>query len=129
MSCLRATAAGLECPATPDVPRGWAWPAATPDAWTRQSPMATAMDRCFMFNSLQRFEKFDEIRFLPAREIQCELFVVVVDDVEQRRRAPVVEVRRVLPDSAQRRASVHAGGIPSSVTSVGPGFRRIMEER
>jgi hypothetical protein len=48
----------------------------------------------------QRLQIFDEICFLRWRQIQAEMLIIVIDHVKERRRAAVMEIRRMLPESA-----------------------------
>jgi hypothetical protein len=61
---------------------------------------------------LQGFHVLDQIVLLLLRQIQSEHINVMVDDIRDRRRAPVMEVRRVLPECAQRCRPVQTGGAP-----------------
>jgi hypothetical protein len=58
--------------------------------------------RSLLAGCLQRFEKLDQIRLLPFGEPEHPHSVVVVHHVEQGPRAAVVEIRRMLPQRAQR---------------------------
>src|SRR5262245_38160118 len=71
----------------------------------RRSPCACATPR-----SLEREQVLLEILLLAIGQAEAHRLVVVFDHCAQRRRAAVVEVRRVLPGTAQRRGAVHAGG-------------------
>src|SRR5215218_5898015 len=54
-------------------------------------------------SSLERSQVAHQIMLLCRRETETPNGIVVVHDIHQRRRAAVMEVRGVLPESAQRR--------------------------
>ena len=51
------------------------------------------------FPRLEGFQELDEIGLLPRPEVQPEQLIVVVDHRQEIRRAPVMEIGRVLPES------------------------------
>src|SRR5688572_11757128 len=65
---------------------------------------------------LQRLEVFDEVALLLVGEPEVADIVVVLHHIRERPRAAVVEVRRVLPQSPERRGAVpllrRARGVP-----------------
>src|SRR5262245_7991696 len=63
-------------------------------------------------SSLQRPQERDEIRLLLVREPQTESHVVEVDRIEQRRRRPVVKVRRAPGEPTQHRPLESADVLP-----------------
>ena len=48
----------------------------------------------------ERLQVFDQVGFLRGCEIQREQLVIVIDDRQEIRRAPIMEIRRMLPESA-----------------------------
>ena len=59
---------------------------------------------------LQRLQELDQVGLLRGGEIQPEQAVVVIHDRQEIGRAAVMKVRRMLPQPAQRRRPVLAGG-------------------
>ena len=64
--------------------------------------------------SLERFQVLDQVRFLLFSELEAEQAVVVIDDVEERGEAAVVEkaTLRVREEALERRRPVSLVGRP-----------------
>src|SRR5688572_33100171 len=101
--CNRGHAASSREPACPEV-----HPAAVaPCDGAYELSDSELTDICLAVAS-QRLQELDEIEFLIVRQRQSELLNVVIDDRWKILCAAVVEVRRMLPERAQRRRAVFA---------------------
>jgi cellobiose phosphorylase len=79
-------------------------------------------------SGLERLQVFDEIGLLRSAQAKREQRIVVIDDSHQILCAAVVEVRRMLPQCAQRRRSVHPRGRSLRVTRIHAHFRWCVQE-
>src|SRR5687767_8279693 len=86
-----------------------------------------AAECCESRTWLERLQVLFQVMLLLPRELQIQRLHVVLNDSFQRLRAPVVEVRRVLPESAEWCRAIPLLSRPLGVGCAHSGFRRGME--
>src|SRR5688500_3783442 len=72
----------------------------------------------------ERFQVFDEIATLGRGEAEVQRALIVRDDIGEGRGAAVVEIRRVLEQTAKRRRAISFRRRPRRVARIHTGFTR-----
>src|SRR5690606_18740720 len=91
-------------------------------AWWRRASGPRSEGTMEIIPASQGLEVLDEVGLLPRVEPEQEVAVIVVHHVRERGRAPVVEVRRVLPGAPERGGAVAAGRRPLGQDRAHPGL-------
>src|SRR5678816_2457232 len=77
----------------------------------------------------ERLQELDQILLLRAGELEGQALVVVLHDVRERGGRTVVEVRRMLPEAAQRGRPIASRGAAGGVGGIHAGLLGGVERR